>query len=147
MEFVIYVLISLFSTILVHPLPMLILRLARKKPFIPKKAALIAIADAFVVHLFWFVFDLCFNNSVKISSGAIFLWGFISYNILKAGYKKEPEEQTSLETSPIFSEKPQELLEANIKEKDINANDKKEPEKNSFSFEAFPTFFENDKKN
>ena len=104
------ILSSIFLTLMIQPVPMLLLRLLKGEPYPPKKARRIAIIDAIIVFVVWF-FIFFFATLLSdeyvgtMSVTPIVFWGFVSYHVLKSGFKEaEIVKEKKEAVSPIFTE-------------------------------------------
>lgn len=96
------IVLSLFITVLVYTVPILIYRFAiRKCPVKPKKAKKITIIFAVVGFVVISAIASMLGGEATIGGGT-FLWSFINYKILSAGYSEKQNDEF-YESSPVLS--------------------------------------------
>lgn len=79
------VILQLFMTALIHPIPIWIYRYGiRKKPVSPKTAIIITLIDAFIVVII--LAAVFAGRTASLSFGAVGVWSFVCYKSLKSGY-------------------------------------------------------------
>ena len=104
-DLVLWIIVNLCLTILIHPLPLWLYRWCiRKKPVAPKNAKKIVIIDAVIVFVVMNV--IAYFGSGRVTGAAIILWAWVSYRVLISGHKntETPEEPTAADEIETESE-------------------------------------------
>ncbi|MBE6952194.1 MAG: zinc ribbon domain-containing protein [Ruminococcaceae bacterium] len=99
-DIVLWIIVNLSLTILIHPLPLWLYRWCiRKKPVAPKRAKKIVIIDAVIVFVVMNV--IAYFGSGRVTGAAIILWAWVSYRVLISGHKNAETPEVPAEEDEI----------------------------------------------
>lgn len=99
-DLVLWIIVNLSLTILIHPLPLWLYRWCiRKKPVAPKSAKKIVIIDAVIVFVVMNV--IAYFGSGRVTGAAIILWAWVSYRVLISGHKNAETPEVPAEEDEI----------------------------------------------
>ncbi len=124
-DLVLWIIVNLSLTILIHPLPLWLYRWCiRKKPVAPKNAKKIVIIDAVIVFVVMNV--IAYFGSGRVTGAAIILWAWVSYRVLISGHKntETPEDPTAADEIETESETEEPAEENDLTE--ISVSDEEE---------------------
>lgn len=100
---VLWIIVNLSLTILIHPLPLWLYRWCiRKKPVAPKRAKKIVIIDAVIVFVVMNV--IAYFGSGRVTGAAIILWSWVSYRVLISGHKNTESQEEPTEAGELESD-------------------------------------------
>lgn len=121
-DLVLWIIVNLSLTILIHPLPLWLYRWCiRKKPIAPKTAKKIVIIDAVIVFVVMNV--IAYFGSGRVTGAAIILWAWVSYRVLISGYTgleapEVPGEDDEIESEAETGSQSEETESAEISAED-----------------------------